>query len=58
MEKHLDQKDDGGLYFVDRLWVPFTGDLRTLIMDEAHNSMYSIHPGSDKMYESCIGGQA
>jgi hypothetical protein len=51
MEKHLDQKDDGGLYFVDRLWVPFTGDLRTLIMDEAHNSMYSIHPGSDKMYQ-------
>ncbi|GKC96694.1 putative reverse transcriptase domain-containing protein [Tanacetum coccineum] len=26
------------------------GDVRTLIMDEAHNSKYSVHPGADKMY--------
>ncbi|GJV58634.1 reverse transcriptase domain-containing protein [Tanacetum coccineum] len=26
------------------------GDLRTLIMDEAHKSKYSVHPGADKMY--------
>nr|GEY80165.1 hypothetical protein [Tanacetum cinerariifolium] len=26
------------------------GDIRTLIIDEAHNSKYSIHPGADKMY--------
>ncbi|GJR15303.1 putative reverse transcriptase domain-containing protein [Tanacetum coccineum] len=26
------------------------GDVRTLIMDEAHKSKYSIHPGADKMY--------
>ncbi|KAI3775921.1 hypothetical protein L1987_45681 [Smallanthus sonchifolius] len=26
------------------------GNLRELIMDEAHKSRYSIHPGSDKMY--------
>ncbi|GJZ60742.1 putative reverse transcriptase domain-containing protein [Tanacetum coccineum] len=26
------------------------GDVRTLIMDEAYNSKYSIHPGADKMY--------
>jgi len=50
MEIHLDMKNDGGLYFVDRLWVPLTRDLRTLLMDEAHNSMYSVHPGTDKMY--------
>nr|GEY11108.1 hypothetical protein [Tanacetum cinerariifolium] len=25
------------------------GDVRTLIMDEAHKSKYSIHPGADKM---------
>ncbi|GKB23239.1 putative reverse transcriptase domain-containing protein, partial [Tanacetum coccineum] len=25
-------------------------DMRTLIMDEAHKSKYSIHPGADKMY--------
>ncbi|GJS67431.1 putative ribonuclease H-like domain-containing protein [Tanacetum coccineum] len=27
-----------------------SGDVRTLIMDEAHKSKYSIHPGADKMY--------
>nr|GEW06756.1 hypothetical protein [Tanacetum cinerariifolium]GEY50884.1 hypothetical protein [Tanacetum cinerariifolium] len=26
------------------------GDVRTLIMDEAHNSKYTIHPGADNMY--------
>nr|GEU33511.1 hypothetical protein [Tanacetum cinerariifolium] len=26
------------------------GDVRTLIMDEAYKSKYSVHPGSDKMY--------
>ncbi|GJW04157.1 putative reverse transcriptase domain-containing protein [Tanacetum coccineum] len=28
----------------------FTGEVRTLIMDEAHKSKYSVHPGADKMY--------
>ncbi|GJR36367.1 putative reverse transcriptase domain-containing protein [Tanacetum coccineum] len=26
------------------------GDVRTLIMDEAHKSKYYVHPGADKMY--------
>ncbi|GJU04058.1 putative reverse transcriptase domain-containing protein, partial [Tanacetum coccineum] len=26
------------------------GDVRTLIMDEAHKSKYYVHPGDDKMY--------
>ncbi|GKC35562.1 putative reverse transcriptase domain-containing protein, partial [Tanacetum coccineum] len=26
------------------------GEVRTLIMDEAHRSKYSVHPGADKMY--------
>ncbi|GJT27367.1 putative reverse transcriptase domain-containing protein [Tanacetum coccineum] len=30
--------------------VPLKGDVRTLIMDEAHNSKYSVHLGADKMY--------
>ncbi|GJY25075.1 putative reverse transcriptase domain-containing protein [Tanacetum coccineum] len=29
---------------------PLKGDVRTLIMDEAHKSKYSVHPGADKMY--------
>ncbi|GKA78868.1 hypothetical protein Tco_0785405, partial [Tanacetum coccineum] len=26
------------------------GDVRTMIMDEAHKSKYSVHPRADKMY--------
>ncbi|GJV39324.1 putative reverse transcriptase domain-containing protein [Tanacetum coccineum] len=29
---------------------PRRGDLRTLTIDEAHKSKYSVHPGADKMY--------
>jgi hypothetical protein len=31
--------------------VPETGDLKETILREAHNSAYSIHPGSTKMYQ-------
>nr|GEU87780.1 hypothetical protein [Tanacetum cinerariifolium] len=34
-----------------RSWLPYYGDLRTMIMHESHKSIYSIHPGSDKMYQ-------
>nr|GFA21166.1 reverse transcriptase domain-containing protein [Tanacetum cinerariifolium] len=32
-------------------WLPCYDDLRTVIMHESHKSKYSIHPGSDKMYQ-------
>ncbi|GJZ46149.1 putative reverse transcriptase domain-containing protein [Tanacetum coccineum] len=32
-------------------WLPCYGDLRTVIMHESHKSKYSIHLGSDKMYQ-------
>ncbi|GKD01300.1 putative reverse transcriptase domain-containing protein, partial [Tanacetum coccineum] len=35
---------------LDRIWVPLKGDIRTLIIDEAHKSKYSVHPEADKMY--------
>ncbi|GJT82728.1 putative reverse transcriptase domain-containing protein [Tanacetum coccineum] len=41
---------NGTLYYLDRIWVPLKGDVRTLIMDEAHNSKCSVHPRADKMY--------
>ncbi|GKC43879.1 putative reverse transcriptase domain-containing protein [Tanacetum coccineum] len=44
------RKEDGGLYLAERIWVPVYGNLRTLIMNEAHTTKYSIHPGADKMY--------
>nr|GEU45973.1 hypothetical protein [Tanacetum cinerariifolium] len=46
----LDQKE---LNMRQRHWsrLPCYGDLRTLIMHESYKSKYSIHPGSDKMYQ-------
>ncbi|GJV88393.1 reverse transcriptase domain-containing protein [Tanacetum coccineum] len=38
------------LYYLDRIWVPLKGDVRTLIMDEAHKSKYFVHSGADKIY--------
>jgi hypothetical protein len=42
--------DNGTLWHKDRICVPKEGDFRHTIMDEAHNSAYSIHPGATKMY--------
>jgi hypothetical protein len=42
--------DQGTLWYKNRICVPEGGDFRQIIMDEAHNSAYSIHPGSTKMY--------
>ncbi|GJR57334.1 putative reverse transcriptase domain-containing protein [Tanacetum coccineum] len=38
-------------YFENRVWLPLFGGLRDLIMHESHKSKYSIHLGSDKMYQ-------
>ncbi|GKE94688.1 putative reverse transcriptase domain-containing protein [Tanacetum coccineum] len=32
-------------------WLPYYRDLRSMIMHESHKSKYSIHPGSEKMYQ-------
>jgi hypothetical protein len=38
------------LWLKDRLVVPKKAALKKKILDEAHTSRYSIHPGSTKMY--------
>ncbi|GKD20831.1 putative reverse transcriptase domain-containing protein [Tanacetum coccineum] len=50
LERHFEQRDDGEIYFFDRIWIPSVGGVRKLIMDEAHTSRYLVHPGADKMY--------
>ncbi|GKA05416.1 reverse transcriptase domain-containing protein [Tanacetum coccineum] len=50
LESHFEKRDDGEIYFFDRIWIPSVGGIRKLIMDEAHTSRYSVHPGADKMY--------
>nr|GEY55622.1 hypothetical protein [Tanacetum cinerariifolium] len=50
LDEMIEHRSDATLYYLDRIWVPLRGDVRTLIMDEAYNSKYSVHPGADKIY--------
>ena len=50
---------EGTLRLGTRLCVPYMDKLRKEIMEEAHFSAYSIHPGCTKMYrdlKDTIGG--
>ncbi|GJR37572.1 putative reverse transcriptase domain-containing protein [Tanacetum coccineum] len=50
-KERLKPRADGTLCLNNRSWLPCYGDLRTLVMHESHKSKYSIHSGSDKMYQ-------
>ncbi|GJR71597.1 hypothetical protein Tco_0083962 [Tanacetum coccineum] len=52
----LEPRADGTLCLNGRSWLPYYGDLRTVIMHESHKLKYYIHPGSDKMYQDMIEG--
>jgi hypothetical protein len=41
---------EGTLWFKERQVVPKKEELKKKILDEAHTSRYTIHPGSTKMY--------
>ncbi|GJV10203.1 putative reverse transcriptase domain-containing protein [Tanacetum coccineum] len=49
--ERLEPRADGTLCLHSRSWIPCYGDLRSVIMHESHKSKYSIHPGSEKMYQ-------
>nr|GEV46590.1 putative reverse transcriptase domain-containing protein [Tanacetum cinerariifolium] len=51
MINKLEPRADRTLCLNNRRWILCFGDLRVLIMHESHKSKYSIHPGSDKMYQ-------
>ncbi|GJU25077.1 putative reverse transcriptase domain-containing protein [Tanacetum coccineum] len=50
-KEKLEPRADGTLCLNGRSWLPCYGDLRTVIMHESHKLKYSIHLGSDKMYQ-------
>jgi hypothetical protein len=49
--KYFQVDPEGVLWFNERIVVPKDHKLRKQIMDEAHLSKFSIHPGSTKMYQ-------
>ncbi|GKD59962.1 putative reverse transcriptase domain-containing protein [Tanacetum coccineum] len=50
-KEELELRVNRTLCLNNKSWLPCYGDLRTLIMHESHKSKYSVHPGSDKMYQ-------
>ncbi|KAK8972797.1 hypothetical protein V6N11_033137 [Hibiscus sabdariffa] len=46
----LSFKSDGLLYFRDRVYVPDNEELKRDMINESHQSSFSIHPGVVKMY--------
>nr|GEX55727.1 putative reverse transcriptase domain-containing protein [Tanacetum cinerariifolium] len=55
LDQQMERDEDGSLYFMDRIWVPLVGGVIMVIIDEAHKSRYSVHPGADKMFHD-FGG--
>ncbi|GJW36738.1 putative reverse transcriptase domain-containing protein [Tanacetum coccineum] len=51
MDKSFEISPDRTRCIKNQSWLPLFGGLRDLIMHESHKSKYSIHPGSDKMYQ-------
>jgi hypothetical protein len=45
------EDEQGTIWFKNRICGPDTDSLRETILKEAHDSVYSIHPGSTKMYQ-------
>ncbi|GKA94070.1 putative reverse transcriptase domain-containing protein [Tanacetum coccineum] len=50
LDQQMERKEDESLYFTDRIWISLVRGVRTVIMDEAHKTRYSMHLGADKMY--------
>nr|GEU57195.1 retrotransposon protein, putative, Ty3-gypsy subclass [Tanacetum cinerariifolium] len=50
-KEKLEPRADGTLCLNNRSWLPCYGDLTTLIMHKSYKLKYSVHPGSDKMYQ-------
>ena len=42
---------EGVLWYNGRLCVPADSELKQVILQEAHDTLYSIHPGGTKMYQ-------
>ncbi|WVZ89252.1 hypothetical protein U9M48_035678, partial [Paspalum notatum var. saurae] len=47
---HFREDEQGTLWYKNRICVPNVDSIRKLILSEAHNTAYSIHLGSTKMY--------
>ncbi|GKA46794.1 putative reverse transcriptase domain-containing protein, partial [Tanacetum coccineum] len=49
-DQQLEKREDGSIHYMNRIWVPLIGGVRTKNIDKAHKMKYSMHPRADKMY--------
>ncbi|WVZ75863.1 hypothetical protein U9M48_023887 [Paspalum notatum var. saurae] len=47
---HFSEDEQGTVWYKNRICVPDVDSIKKLILSEAHDTAYSIHPGSTKMY--------
>ena len=47
MDKNLEVKGNGVRYLMNRIWTPKFGGFRDVVMNKAHKTQYSVHPGSN-----------
>ena len=50
VESEFSVKEDGSLYFIDRLYVPTDNELKKELLHEAHNSVFIMPSRGNKMY--------
>ncbi|GKB04725.1 putative reverse transcriptase domain-containing protein [Tanacetum coccineum] len=51
LDQQMERKEDGSLYFIDRIWVLLVGGVANVSMDTSSLRIrYLVHPGADKMY--------
>ncbi|GJW87137.1 hypothetical protein Tco_0162477 [Tanacetum coccineum] len=50
LDELIERRSDGALYYLDRIWVTLKGDVRTMIMDEAHKSKLKTARSRQKSY--------
>ncbi|WVZ81075.1 hypothetical protein U9M48_028499 [Paspalum notatum var. saurae] len=48
---HFREDEQGTVWYKNRICVPEVDSIKKLILSEAHDTAYSIHPGSTKMYQ-------
>ena len=49
-ETKFSVKEAGSMYFQNRLCVPDDKELKKKFLFEAHNTVFTMHPGGNKMY--------
>ena len=44
-------KEDGSLYYIDRVCVTNDSELKKSILEETNSGSFAMHPGNTKMYQ-------